>query len=59
MPQELVEMHCLGRTPTRRARTSSPTIRHPHTSNGFTEAMGGCLEHLRGTALRFRNQTLY
>lgn len=52
-------MHCLGRTPTRRARTSSPTIRHPHTSNGFTEAMGGCLEHLRGTALRFRNQTLY
>ena len=31
----------------------------PHTSNGPTEAINGRLEHLRGTALGFRNLTHY
>jgi len=31
----------------------------PHTSNGPTEAVNGRLEHLRGTALGFRNLTNY
>ena len=31
----------------------------PGTSNGPTEAMSGCLEHLRGSALGFRNLTNY
>ena len=32
---------------------------HPHTSNGPTEAINGRLEHLRGSALGFRNLTNY
>ena len=32
---------------------------HPHTSNGPTEAINGRLEHLRGSALGFRNLTHY
>jgi transposase len=32
---------------------------HPGTSNGPTEAINGRLEHLRGTALGFRNLTDY
>lgn len=31
----------------------------PGTSNGTTEAIKGCLEHLRGTALGFRNLANY
>ena len=31
----------------------------PGTSNGPTEAINGRLEHLRGTALGFRNLTNY
>ena len=31
----------------------------PGSSNGPTEAINGRLEHLRGTALGFRNLTLY
>lgn len=31
----------------------------PGTSNGPTEAINGCLEHLRGSALGFRNLTHY
>jgi len=31
----------------------------PHTSNGPTEAINGRLEHLRGSALGFRNLTNY
>ncbi len=32
---------------------------HPGTSNGPTEAINGRLEHLRGTALGFRNLAHY
>ena len=32
---------------------------HPHTSNGPTEAINGRLEHLRGSALGFRNLAHY
>jgi transposase len=32
---------------------------HPRTSNGPTEAINGRLEHLRGSALGFRNLTNY
>ncbi|WP_143813921.1 transposase, partial [Luteococcus japonicus] len=32
---------------------------HTGTSNGPTEAINGRLEHLRGTALGFRNLTHY
>ncbi|NMX04550.1 transposase, partial [Mobiluncus mulieris] len=32
---------------------------HPHSSNGPTEAINGRLEHLRGTALGFRNLINY
>ena len=32
---------------------------HPRTSNGPTEAINGRLEHLRGSALGFRNLTHY
>ena len=31
----------------------------PHTSNGPTEAINGRLEHLRGSALGFRNLIIY
>ena len=32
---------------------------HPHTSNGPPEVINGRLEHLRGSALGFRNLTNY
>jgi transposase len=44
------------------APTSSPTMAYferPGTSNGPTEAINGRLEHLRGSALGFRNLTNY
>ena len=34
-------------------------IDHPHTTGGPTEAINGRLEHLRGSALGFRNLTHY
>ena len=42
-----------------RGGTSSPTSTGPATSNGPTEAINGRLEHLRGSALGFRNLTNY
>jgi len=36
-----------------------PYFDRPGTSNGPTEAINGRLEHLRGTALGFRNLTNY
>ena len=47
-----------GHTP-RRATDIMAYFDHPHTSNGPTEAINGCLEHLRGSALGFRNLTNY
>ena len=40
-------------------RRRAPLLDYPRTSNGSTEAINGRLEHLRGTALGFRNPTNY
>ena len=55
----LTELITLGRTLKRRAGDILAYFDHPHTSNGPTEAINGRLEHLRGSALGFRNLTHY
>jgi transposase len=59
LPTELPELRKLGRTLKRRAVDILAYFDHPRTSNGPTEAINGRLEHLRGTALGFRNITNY
>ena len=59
VPRGLTELITLGRTLKRRAGDILAYFDHPHTSNGPTEAINGCLEHLRGSALGFRNLTHY
>ena len=59
VPRGLTELITLGRTLKRRARDILAYFDHPHTSNGPTEAINGRLEHLRGSALGFRNLTNY
>ena len=59
MPKVLVEMVTLGPTLKRRASDVLAYFDRPGTSNGPTEAINGRLEHLRGTALGFRNLTTY
>ena len=59
MPSSLTELTTLGRTLKRRAADILAYFDHPHTSNGPTEAINGRLEHLRGSALGFRNLTHY
>ena len=59
VPKELVELKKLGRTLKRRAGDILAYFDRPHTSNGPTEAINGRLEHLRGSALGFRNLTNY
>ena len=49
----------LGRTLHRRAAKVLAYVDRPGTSNGPTEATNGRLEHLRGSALGFRNLTNY
>ncbi|MFJ7494550.1 transposase [Streptomyces sp. NPDC097727] len=49
----------LGRTLKQRAADMLAYFDRPGTSNGPTEAINGRLEHLRGTALGFRNLTNY
>lgn len=49
----------LGRTLKQRAADVLAFFDHPGTSNGPTEAINGRLEHLRGSALGFRNLTNY
>jgi hypothetical protein len=50
----------LARTdPTKRALDVLAYFDRPGTSNGPTEAINGRLEHLRGSALGFRNLTSY
>ena len=48
-----------GRTLARRAADVLAYFDRPGTSNGPTEAINGRLEHLRGSALGFRNLTNY
>jgi transposase len=59
VPAALSEVVTLGRTLTKRAGDILAYFDRPGTSNGPTEAINGRLEHLRGTALGFRNLTNY
>ena len=55
----LTEVITLGRTLNKRAADVLAYFDRPGTSNGPTEAINGRLEHLRGSALGFRNLTNY
>jgi hypothetical protein len=59
VPTALTEIVTLGRTLKRRATEVLAYFDRPGTSNGPTEAINGRLEHLRGSALGFRNMTKY
>ncbi len=59
VPRALVELRRLGRTLAKRAADVLAYFDRPGTSNGPTEAINGRLEHLRGSALGFRNLTNY
>jgi transposase len=59
VPAALTELITLGRTLVKRAADILAYFDRPHTSNGPTEAINGRLEHLRGSALGFRNLTNY
>jgi transposase len=56
---QLAELIALGRTLKRRAVDILAYFDRPGTSNGPSEAINGRLEHLRGSALGFRNITNY
>ena len=57
VPTALTELRRLGRTLNQRAADVLAYFERPGTSNGPTEAINGRLEHLRGSALGFRNPT--
>ncbi|MFE5021812.1 ISL3 family transposase [Streptomyces sp. NPDC056656] len=59
VPRALSELVTLGRTLKKRADDVLAFFARPGTSNGPTEAINGRLEHLRGSALGFRNLTNY
>ena len=59
LPAGLEEIRTLGHTFHRRRDDILAFFDHPGTSNGPTEALNGRLEHLRGSALGFRNLTNY
>jgi len=59
VPAALREIITLGRTLKKRAGDVLAYFDRPGTSNGPTEAINGRLEHLRGSALGFRNLTHY
>jgi transposase len=59
IPAGLTEIITLGRTLKKRAADVLAYFDRPGTSNGPTEAINGRLEHLRGSALGFRNLTNY
>ena len=59
VPGVLREVITLGRTLKKRAADVLAYFDRPGTSNGPTEALNGRLEHLRGSALGFRNLTHY
>jgi transposase len=59
VPTALSELATLGRTLKQRAADVLAYFDRPGTSNGPTEAINGRLEHLRGSALGFRNLTNY
>ncbi len=55
----LAELATQGRRLRKRAADVLAYFNRPGTSNGPTEALNGRLEHLRGSALGFRNLTDY
>jgi hypothetical protein len=57
VPTTLIELRRLGRTLKQRTSDVLACFDRPCTSNGPTEAINGRLEHLRGSALGFRNLT--
>jgi transposase len=59
VPKALSEIITLGRTLKKRAADVLAYFDRRGTSNGPTEAINGRLEHLRGSALGFRNLTNY
>lgn len=59
LPASLKELKKLGGTLKRRVDDVLAYFDRPGTSNGPTEAINGRLEHLRGSALGFRNLTNY
>jgi len=59
VPTALTEIITLGRTLKKRAVDVLAYFDRPGTSNGPTEAINGRLEHLRGSALGFRNLVHY
>jgi len=59
VPAALAEIVTLGRTLKKRADDVLAHFDRPGTSNVPTEAINGRLEHLRGSALGFRNLTNY
>ena len=59
VPDALSEITTLGRTLNKRAADVLAYFERPGTSNGPTEAINGRLEHLRGSALGFRNLANY
>jgi transposase len=59
VPAALTELTRLGRTLKRRTGDILAYFDRPGSSNGPTEALNGRLEHLRGSALGFRNLTNY
>lgn len=59
VPAALTEIRRLGRTLKQHAADVLAFFDRPGTSNGPTEAINGRLEHLRGSALGFRNLTHY
>ncbi len=59
VPKALREVITLGRTMKKRAADVLAYFDRPGTSNGPTEALNGRLEHLRDSALGFRNLTHY
>ena len=59
VPGALTELITLGRTLTKRAADILAYFDRPGTSNAPTEAINGRLEHLRGSALGFRNLINY
>lgn len=59
VPAALTEVITLGPTLAKRAADVRAYFDRPGTSSGPTEAINGRLEHLRGSALGFRNLTNY
>ena len=57
VPRGLTKLMTPGRTLKRQARDILAYFDHPHTTGGPTKAINGRIEHLRGSALGFRNLT--